>query len=298
MQAVSQQTPSTQKVLAHSLPLAHVVPFGSVVAWQAPETQACPALQAFAHVPQCALLPVVLVSQPLPGSPSQSAYPTAQEGAHAPPEHAVVPFALVHAVAHPPQWATSVWVSTQLAPHVTAGGTQGAVPEDEALEALEDDVLDEVEVGAPPVPELEAPEDDATDDVEVAVPPVPPPAPELDETVVLPLPLDVVVAPPAPPVDVALDEAEPPPCPEEAIGPGDPQWISPTTSISTAPVAPVRRPTTPRSSDLIASLLRLRTVRRATLEWRKRPAPRRPLAPPRARRSHHERNAGAEGGGW
>jgi hypothetical protein len=47
-----------------------------------------------------------LVSQPLLGSPSQSAKPDAQLGTHTPPVHAVVPFALLQLAPHAPQFWT------------------------------------------------------------------------------------------------------------------------------------------------------------------------------------------------
>jgi hypothetical protein len=158
---VLQQTPSAQWSLVHSAGPAHTEPFAFVAAWHMPEMQFWPPVHALVQDPQCALSLAVLASQPLSGLPSQSAYPAAQEGMHAPPEHAVVPCALVHATLHPPQWATSFWTSTQLVPHVSLGGAQGAppVPVDELVALAPVPVVDELVV--PPV------DDDA----------VPPPVP-------------------------------------------------------------------------------------------------------------------------
>jgi len=67
--------------------------------------QTCP------HAPQLFTSVLVLVSQPSLGLPLQSLNPEAQEGTHAPPVHALVPCAFVHAVPHAPQLFTSVLVA-------------------------------------------------------------------------------------------------------------------------------------------------------------------------------------------
>ncbi len=50
----------------------------------------------------------VFVSQPFWGLPSQSAYPAAHRGTHAPAEHEVVPWSFAHARPHAPQLVTLV----------------------------------------------------------------------------------------------------------------------------------------------------------------------------------------------
>jgi hypothetical protein len=79
---------------------------------QTPATQLvvpCAFVQAFPHAPQAERLVCTSVSHPFPGLPSQSAKPAKQVGAHAPPAHATVPFALVQLLPHPPQLFTPVF---------------------------------------------------------------------------------------------------------------------------------------------------------------------------------------------
>jgi hypothetical protein len=60
-------------------------------------------VQTWPHVAQWFTLEFNAVSQPLPGLPSQSSNPVAQDGTQTPETHAVVPFALKHATPHAPQ---------------------------------------------------------------------------------------------------------------------------------------------------------------------------------------------------
>jgi hypothetical protein len=65
------------------------------------------------------------VSQPFTVLPSQSAQPLLHAGVHTPPEHAVVPRALVQAMPHPPQWLVLV---SMFVSHMTGPLVQLAVP--------------------------------------------------------------------------------------------------------------------------------------------------------------------------
>jgi len=60
-------------------------------------------LQAMPHAPQCAVVDVVGVSQPLGRLASQSPQPAVQLGTHVEAAQLVVPFGLMHEVRHEPQ---------------------------------------------------------------------------------------------------------------------------------------------------------------------------------------------------
>lgn len=64
-------------------------------------------LHAPPHAPQLPALVLKSVSQPLEILPSQSPQPAVQAILHAPAKQLGVPFALLHAPAQPPQFATS-----------------------------------------------------------------------------------------------------------------------------------------------------------------------------------------------
>jgi hypothetical protein len=89
-----------------------VAPAGQVVT-QAPATHAVMPTQARPQAPQCAALVRVSVSQPLWGSPSQSADPVAQVGTHTPAAQVLVGVVapVVHARPQAPQWAAVARVS-------------------------------------------------------------------------------------------------------------------------------------------------------------------------------------------
>jgi hypothetical protein len=83
-------------------PVAHEVP-------HAPPLQTCPVGHAWPHAPQSVRLVAVLVSQPVVGSPSQSAKPVAHAvRAHTPALHAPVAWAGAHAWPHAPHAARLV----------------------------------------------------------------------------------------------------------------------------------------------------------------------------------------------
>jgi hypothetical protein len=68
-------------------------------------------VQAVPQAPQLAVSLLRSVSQPLSGSPSQSAYVPVHVGTQAPLLHTVVPLAFVQAFPQLPQLAADVWVS-------------------------------------------------------------------------------------------------------------------------------------------------------------------------------------------
>jgi hypothetical protein len=65
-------------------------------------------MHLWSQAPQWAGAVSVSISQPFAGSPSQSEWPLAQLGTHAPSLHVVVPNSFVHAVSQAPQWSMSV----------------------------------------------------------------------------------------------------------------------------------------------------------------------------------------------
>src|SRR5204862_421374 len=80
--------------------------------WQAPPTQlAAPFVveQALPQAPQCEVLVLSVVSQPLATLPSQLPKPALQAMPQAPPTQLAAPFAVEQMVAQVPQWPTSVW---------------------------------------------------------------------------------------------------------------------------------------------------------------------------------------------
>ena len=126
------QTPAAQKVVALG-PAGHAVPqapqwSGSLARLvQVPAQLRCPVWQLTPHwpaehtvplgqtvpqAPQLVLLVLVLTSQPLAASPSQSAKPAAQAASvQAPALQRVVALGSAQARPHPPQWAALVAVS-------------------------------------------------------------------------------------------------------------------------------------------------------------------------------------------
>jgi hypothetical protein len=81
-------------------PAAHAVPHPPPVHVGVPPEP----LHTVAQLPQCTGSLFRFVSQPLLGFPSQFPNPLLHTGTHAPAVHAVVPFTLVHAAPHAPQW--------------------------------------------------------------------------------------------------------------------------------------------------------------------------------------------------
>src|SRR2546428_811327 len=86
------------------------------VIWQAPALHAgVPLLleQTFPQAPQCAVLALVSVSQPLATLPSQSPKPASQAIWQAPALHEGVPWLFEHALPHAPQLLTVVTSTSQ-----------------------------------------------------------------------------------------------------------------------------------------------------------------------------------------
>jgi len=87
--------------------------------------------QTLPHVPQFERSDPVATSQPFAAVRSQSSYPAAHMMPHVPPAQVAVPIGPdVHAVAHVPQWPTSVsvFVQTIVAPsmQISFGGSHGS----------------------------------------------------------------------------------------------------------------------------------------------------------------------------
>ncbi len=88
------------------------------------------AAQALPQAPQWAALVCVSTSQPSSARRLQSEKPTSHAPtAHDPDTHAGVALATLHAAPHAPQWAASVWVSTQDTPAPVPHSRSGAVHE-------------------------------------------------------------------------------------------------------------------------------------------------------------------------